>query len=168
MRERSAWFSTAILAALCWVAWQVLARDWSSPSLIGSAALSLGAALWTIRVFRPIHPAEAARPFLRPHRLLALIAHIAVQSYVAATELAVRILTRRFRPGIVRIRTRLPSRLARVVLANTISVIPGTLTVWLVDRHLYVHWFDAKAQHMVRARHLISQTLERQIEGLFK
>jgi len=50
-------------------------------------------------------------------------------------------------PGIVRIRTELKTDLARTLLANSITLTPGTMTVDIdKDRgYLYIHWIDVKA-----------------------
>lgn len=45
-------------------------------------------------------------------------------------------------PVIVRIRTRLKSRTARVILANSITLTPGTITVSLEKDELLVHCLD--------------------------
>lgn len=43
------------------------------------------------------------------------------------------------RPGIIKVRTGLKSRMGRLMLANSITLTPGTLTVELKDEWLYVH-----------------------------
>ncbi len=164
--ERRAW-RTAVLAVLCFSAWQAIARDLSPLSLAGSAAMAAAAALLSARVFEAVNPAEAARPFVRLDLLAWFGVEMAAHSYLAAAELAGRILTGRYHPGTVRIRTRLRSRLGRVVLANAITLVPGTLSVWLRDRHIYVHWFTVKTRHSVRAGRLIKDRLERVLAKVF-
>jgi multicomponent Na+:H+ antiporter subunit E len=46
------------------------------------------------------------------------------------------------RPGIVRIETRLTSPLARMILANSITLTPGTFVVDIRDKYIYVHWIE--------------------------
>ncbi len=43
-------------------------------------------------------------------------------------------------PGIVKFKTSLKSDFAKMVLANTITLTPGTLTVDLVEDEFYIHW----------------------------
>ncbi len=43
------------------------------------------------------------------------------------------------KPGIVKVRTRLKSKMGRLMLANSITLTPGTLTVELDGEWLYVH-----------------------------
>ena len=46
------------------------------------------------------------------------------------------------RPGIVKIKTTLKSDEAKTLLANCITLTPGTLTVDIIDDWLYVHWIN--------------------------
>lgn len=46
------------------------------------------------------------------------------------------------RPGIVRVETKLKSPIARMILANSITLTPGTFIVDIKDEYLYVHWID--------------------------
>lgn len=45
-------------------------------------------------------------------------------------------------PAVVRFRTNLQSRFARVVLANSITLTPGTITISMVDGEYIVHCLD--------------------------
>lgn len=42
-------------------------------------------------------------------------------------------------PGIVKVRTKLKSRMGRMLLANSITLTPGTLTVEMTGEWLYIH-----------------------------
>jgi multicomponent Na+:H+ antiporter subunit E len=46
------------------------------------------------------------------------------------------------RPGIVRVHTKLKSPLARLILANSITLTPGTFVVDMKDDLIYVHWIE--------------------------
>jgi multicomponent Na+:H+ antiporter subunit E len=46
------------------------------------------------------------------------------------------------RPGIVEVKTALKSSLGRLILANSITLTPGTLTVDLQGNRILVHWVD--------------------------
>jgi multicomponent Na+:H+ antiporter subunit E len=43
-------------------------------------------------------------------------------------------------PGIVRVQTKLKSKLGRLVLANSITLTPGTITVDIHEEELFIHW----------------------------
>jgi multicomponent Na+:H+ antiporter subunit E len=64
----------------------------------------------------------------------------------ANIDVAYRVLTGRINPGIVRIKPGLKTDLGRTVLANSITLTPGTLTVD-VDKEkgdLFVHWINVQ------------------------
>lgn len=49
-------------------------------------------------------------------------------------------------PGIVKYRTNLKSDMAKVILTNSITLTPGTLTVDIIDNNLFIHWLDVKSE----------------------
>lgn len=158
---------TATLAGLCLLLWMALAADFRPVSLVGAAAGSVVAAAVSSIVTFERNPLFVSPRMWRIDRLAVYLAVLLLLSYRAVLELAWRLLSGRYRPGVVRIRTRLRSSVGRVVLANSISLVPGTLSLWLEDDHVFVHWFDRKTTHSLRAGRLIKESLERTLERLF-
>ena len=70
-------------------------------------------------------------------------------------------------PGIVKVRTRLKSRMGRLMLANSITLTPGTLTVELEDEWLYVHWVDIESEDVEAATASIVSGFERYLEVIY-
>ncbi len=154
------------LALGCFVFWLTLARDFSPASLVAAAVMSLLAAQFAGRPFKGPHGERFGRLLLRPDLLVLLVALLLVQSYVAAFVFIARMLSGRYKPGIVRIRTRLESPLGRAMLANMISLVPGTLSLWMEDRNIIVHWFHIKTSHGTHAGDLMKRPLERLLARL--
>ena len=50
------------------------------------------------------------------------------------------------KPGIVRFKTHLKTPLAKTVLANSITLTPGTMTVDIIDQDMYIHWINVKGE----------------------
>ncbi len=48
-------------------------------------------------------------------------------------------------PGIVKFKTKLTNGFARMVLANSITLTPGTLTIDVINNNFYIHWIDVKS-----------------------
>lgn len=71
------------------------------------------------------------------------------------------------RPGIVKVRTRLKSRMGRLMLANSITLTPGTLTVELEDEWLYIHWVVAESVDIDGATQRIVAGFERYLEVMY-
>lgn len=64
-------------------------------------------------------------------------------------------------PGIVEIRTGLKTPLGRLVLANSITLTPGTLVVDIRDDTLFVHWINVSAKDPVAATQQIAGRFEK-------
>lgn len=47
-------------------------------------------------------------------------------------------------PGIVELESKLSSNFARMVLANSITLTPGTLTVDIIENKMFIHWLYVK------------------------
>jgi multicomponent Na+:H+ antiporter subunit E len=70
-------------------------------------------------------------------------------------------------PGIIKVRTRLKSRMGRLMLANSITLTPGTLTVELDGEWLYVHCVTVAAFDTERATEEIVSGFERYLAVMY-
>ena len=68
------------------------------------------------------------------------------------------------RPGIVKVTTDLKTKLAKMFLANSITLTPGTLTIDIIGQDLYVHWIYV---HTEDPREQTEQIVKR-FEGFLK
>jgi len=67
-------------------------------------------------------------------------------------------------PALVEVQTQLQSSLGKLVLANSITLTPGTLTVDVVGDRLQVHWIDSTpGVDLEHATHAIAQSFERHL-----
>lgn len=71
-------------------------------------------------------------------------------------------------PGIVRVRTGLTSSLGRLVLANSITLTPGTLTLDADGDSLYVHWIDVRGDDIDAATAAIVSGFERTLKEVVR
>lgn len=71
------------------------------------------------------------------------------------------------KPGIVKVRTRLKSRMGRLMLANSITLTPGTLTVEMDGEWLYVHWVNVESDDIEAATTAIVAGFERYLEVIY-
>jgi multicomponent Na+:H+ antiporter subunit E len=70
-------------------------------------------------------------------------------------------------PGIVKIRTELKSRMGRLMLANSITLTPGTLTVEVDGEWLYVHCVTVGASDVDGATREIAAEFERHLKVIY-
>lgn len=135
---------TAIRTALFAVAWVVIteadshALAFGIPIVLASSALSLTLSPDTLT---PVHLAGAFR-FVR---------FFALQSVLGGLDVSMRALrpSMPLDPAIIRYPLRITGRLPRVLFANTVSLLPGTLSSHLDDVALEVHVLDC-SQPVVR------------------
>ena len=64
-------------------------------------------------------------------------------------------------PGIVAVKTSLKDPLSKLILANSITLTPGTLTVDVKDDTLFIHWIDVKDKDIEKATEDISSKFEK-------
>ena len=70
-------------------------------------------------------------------------------------------------PGIVKVQTKLKSRLGRAFLANSITLTPGTLTVETKGEYFYIHCIDVTSHDIEEATQKIVSTFEKYLEVIY-
>ncbi len=70
-------------------------------------------------------------------------------------------------PGIVEVQTRLKSPIGRMILANSITLTPGTLSVDIKGDHLFIHWIDVTDIDEQKATEKIVTGFEKYLEVIF-
>jgi multicomponent Na+:H+ antiporter subunit E len=70
----------------------------------------------------------------------------------ANLDVAYRVITGKINPGIVKISPDLRTDLGTAMLANSITLTPGTLTVDINDENndLYIHWINVKEEALAK------------------
>ncbi|MCK4420291.1 Na+/H+ antiporter subunit E, partial [candidate division WOR-3 bacterium] len=71
-------------------------------------------------------------------------------------------------PGIVRVKTSLKSEMARTMLANSITLTPGTLSVDMVGDNYYIHWINIFTDDPEKQRLLIISKFEWMLRKVFE
>jgi multicomponent Na+:H+ antiporter subunit E len=70
------------------------------------------------------------------------------------------------RPGIVKVKTSLKSDMAKMLLANSITMTPGTITVDIIDDDLYIHWIYIKSEDPEVYTGMITGAFEKYIKKI--
>jgi multicomponent Na+:H+ antiporter subunit E len=161
------WQTTFVLFATLFLFWLLLNGSLAADTLLVGAVASLAIAVLFrdgFSFFTEIRPSPAAlvagvgyfgyffRELVRSNFRLAGI--------VVSPRLPIN-------PGIVKVRTRLKSRMGRLMLANSITLTPGTLTVELDGEWLYVHWVDIASEDIDAATASIVSGFERYLEVIY-
>lgn len=70
-------------------------------------------------------------------------------------------------PGIVKVKTILNSEIGRMILANSITLTPGTLSVDIRDEFIYVHWIDVEGKDIDTATDAIVKKFEKYLKEIY-
>ena len=149
---------------LLWAVWLVLTAPWNPQEAIAGAIAALLISLAVIPAASPLgdlrlNPKALAYGFL--YIFVFLIA--LVKSNI---DVAFRVLHPRLPidPGIVKVKTRLKTPLGRLLLAKSITLTPGTITVEMRGEDLHIHWIKVAAADPQGATEAIVGDFEKYLE----
>jgi len=71
-------------------------------------------------------------------------------------------------PGFVKIPTEIKSEYGRLILANSITLTPGTLSMDVDEENVYIHWIDVKGTTSEEYQQNVSASFEKILGGIFK
>lgn len=158
-----------VLGIISFLCWMVLAWTLYLPSLLVGLVVSIFIALWFGDVF-----VERAKNFFQIKRLAYLLYYIPLFTYyclLANFDVAYRVLhpALPIEPGIVKVKTTLTNTTAKVALANSITLTPGTLSVEMTDDgYLYVHWIKVRTTDVEEATEMIIRKFEKVLKEIFE
>jgi multicomponent Na+:H+ antiporter subunit E len=146
--------SLLVLLAACW--W--LLSGYATPMLLGLGAASVLFTVWLAMrmdvIDRESHPVHMSLRLVRFWALLLrdiVISNLQVMRLILSPRTALS-------PVVVRVPMRHTSDLAQVVLANAITLTPGTVTMEIEDGRLVVHALTRATADDIRAG-----TMERRV-----
>ncbi|NPA35671.1 MAG: Na+/H+ antiporter subunit E [Chlorobi bacterium] len=70
-------------------------------------------------------------------------------------------------PGIVEFKSNLKTDYSKMVLANSITLTPGTLSIDIIGDTFYIHWIDVKTTDPEKAYTEIAETFEKILLKIF-
>jgi len=70
-------------------------------------------------------------------------------------------------PGIVKVKTKLKSKMARLILADSITLTPGTFTLHVEEDTFYVHWINVDHDDVEQATQDLVSKFEKYLEVLY-
>lgn len=149
--------------ALFTALWLVIAGSDPGSWIIGAPTILL-ASLASLRLARDQSAHYAQRSGLRLGALLWLVPYFSLESVRGGIDVASRVLRRRIKinPGFHHFRPRLQHPIARVLLLDCISLLPGTLSADMRHGTIEVHALDASSDPTPEL-----QRLERLLGRLF-
>ena len=153
------------LTLALFAAWIVYTQDMHPASLASGVVLAALASAFSYPVFYEDLP--QSRMLLRFDLVLLYFLFLLYQSIISSISLIYLMLRGNYNPGIVRVKTHLRSRIGRTLLANTISLVPGTLSLWMEGPYIFIHWFDKKTGNRIQAGKCTMEPMQKLLERIF-
>ena len=154
--------------------WIIFTGNLSTDSLIvGIIASLISTYLFKNMLFRFSKKKVNFKLFFK--KIFLIIAFIPVffyEAFVSAIEVSKHVFEKEpsFSPGIVKVKTTLTNVSALTILANLITLTPGTLTLDFdkSERAYYIHWIDVKSSEEAEKRKEIIERFEKWLEVIFQ
>lgn len=70
-------------------------------------------------------------------------------------------------PGIVEVKTKLKSKIGRIILANAITLTPGTFTLEVSGDSMFIHWINVKSTDREENTSSIVRPFEKYLEVMY-
>ena len=152
---------------MVFVIWFGFTTSLDPVELITGAFVSLIIALLTNRVF-----SCCGLQVLMPQKIMYLIKYFFIfmgALLKANLDVARRVISPSLpiNPGIVEFKTKLTNDFAKMVLANSITLTPGTLTIDVIGDTFYVHWIDVTTEDQEEAFKEIAEPFEKTLLKIY-
>jgi len=155
------------LLAVTFVLWLALSSKLDPPELFCGALVCLVISLFGAHMY-----SRLGFPSLSIRMVLFSVIYMIVlfwEIMKANLDVAYRVIHPKMpiKPGIVVIKTSLKSDIAKMILANSITLTPGTFTLDVIGDNLLIHWINVKAEDIDEATNMIGQRFEKYLRVMF-
>lgn len=146
------------------VFWLLLTFRLTIPNLIvGSIASLICSVIFAKYYFHNVSK------FLQPYRYYWFLVYLFIFIWAcikANFDVAYRVISPSMpiKPAIVKIKTTLKSEFAKTLLANSITMTPGTITVDIIDDEFYIHWIYLRSDNPEVYTGMITGVFEKYIK----
>jgi multicomponent Na+:H+ antiporter subunit E len=156
------------LFILSLIFWLLLTFKVTVPNIVVGSVASLLCSLFFGRFF-----VKNVNKLLQPHRYFWFVVYLFVfiwECIKANLDVAYRVLhpAMPIRPGIVKVKTELKSDMAKMLLANSITMTPGTITVDIIEDTLYIHWIYIRSEDPAVYTGMITGAFEKYIKRIIE
>lgn len=157
----------AYLFSILFIIWLVLTSSFHWEELGVGVLLSLILAIILHKNYL-----ELGMPALSTRRVAYAVLYIIVllkEIIIANLDVAYRVIHPKMpiKPGIVVIKTGLKQDIAKMILANSITLTPGTFTLDILGDTLLIHWINVQSQETSEATKMIGERFEKYLRVIF-
>ncbi|MBE0680019.1 MAG: Na+/H+ antiporter subunit E [Bacteroidales bacterium] len=149
---------------LSMIFWLLITFKFTVPNIAaGAVASAITAAIFGRHYFHNVYK------FLQPRRWLWFVVYLTTFIWAcikANFDVAYRVLhpAMPIKPGIVKVKTTLRSEFARTLLANSITMTPGTITVDMIGDEMYIHWIYIRSEDPALYTRMVTGRFEEYIK----
>ena len=156
------------LFILSLIFWLLLTFKLTVPNIIVGSVASIICSLFFGRFF-----VTNVYKLLQPKRYFWFVIYLFIfvwECIKANLDVAYRVLhpAMPIRPGIVKVKTTLKSDMAKMLLANSITMTPGTISVDIIDDFLYIHWIYIRSEDPEVYTPMITGAFEKYIKRIIE
>ena len=150
------------------IVWIAFTTSFATQEIISGAPITMLISFFTIPLFTccTLKILAPKRVFYMGYYLIIFIRELIISNF----DVARRVLTPSLpiNPGIVKFKSKLPNNYSKMILANSITLTPGTLTIDIIGDTFYIHWIDVKTTNPEEAFVEIAETFEKILLKIFK
>ncbi len=156
----------------CFVFWLIVTWSVSVRDLVLGVLVSLAAALFSAKFY--VHEDASFNVVRWLKAVFYALFTFMIELWKANVDVAKRALSKKVNvnPGIVKVPTECKSEYELAMLANSITLTPGTITMDIVEEdeknYMYIHWIDVAELDREKAGDAIKATLEKGVRGVWK
>jgi len=152
---------------LLMVVWIAFTSSFATQELLVGAVVTALVSILTISVFTCCE-----LPVLCPKSIFYIFVFLFTflfELVKSNIDVAKRVLTPSLpiNPGVVKFKTNLKTNFSRMVLANAITLTPGTLSLDIIDDTFYIHWIDVKTTDPEEVHKEIAEKFEKILLKIF-
>ena len=161
------------IGCMAFIMWLMLTWPFGSDTGYQSLFIGAAASIFVAMFFGDYLPGVSMK-FFEPKRYLWALYYTFIflcHCIAANFDVAYRIIhpDMPIKPGVIKVKTNLKNIIGLAVLANSITLTPGTTTIDLTDNgYLYIHWINVKTQDEHEARKIIVERFEKILTRMFE
>ncbi len=157
----------AYLFVILLIIWLLLTSSFHWQELLVGILVSMVLALLLHKRY-----SELGLPPLGLKRIVWSIVYVAVlfkEIIVANIDVAYRVIHPKMpiKPGIVVIKTGLRQDIAKLILANSITLTPGTFTLDILEDRILIHWINVRSEETAEATRIVGERFEKYLRVIF-
>jgi len=152
-------FRYLILIGFCSIIWIILNEEISAKNILSGCILGFFSIICTEQFL--LQKDHKLSWNLSPSTFMRYLLHLIVQMYASGFAAIRKIISGKINPDIVEISTELEDDLLICILANSITLTPGTITIDKDGQNLKILWLNCVTKDSQKAGEIIKGSFEK-------